>query len=56
MRITSRRGTIVFFLCLGIGLVTLHPTAAQHGVTWDEIDMNWYGDLGAEDAGVGLGC
>jgi stearoyl-CoA desaturase (delta-9 desaturase) len=20
-----------------------HPTAAQHGLTWYEVDMNWYG-------------
>ncbi|MGC2555774.1 MAG: acyl-CoA desaturase, partial [Candidatus Sulfotelmatobacter sp.] len=20
-----------------------HPTAAQHGFTWYEVDMNWYG-------------
>jgi len=36
MRITSRRGTIVFFLCLGIGLVTL---AVALNVGW--IILNW---------------
>lgn len=36
MRITSRRGTIVFFLCLGIGLVAL--TVALY-VGW--IILNW---------------
>jgi two-component system, OmpR family, sensor histidine kinase SenX3 len=36
MRITSRRGTIVFFLCLGIGLVAL---AVALNVGW--IILNW---------------
>lgn len=36
MRITSRRGTIVFFLCLGIGLVAL---AIALNVGW--IILNW---------------
>jgi signal transduction histidine kinase len=36
MRITSRRGTIVFFLCLGIGLVAL---AIALGTGW--IILNW---------------
>jgi len=36
MRITSRRGTIVFFLCLGIGLVGL---AVALNVGW--IILNW---------------
>ena len=36
MRITSRRGTIVFFLCLGIGLVAL---AVALGTGW--IILNW---------------
>jgi two-component system sensor histidine kinase SenX3 len=36
MRITSRRGTIVFFLCLGIGLVAL---AVALNVGW--ILLNW---------------
>jgi two-component system sensor histidine kinase SenX3 len=36
MRITSRRGTIVFFLCLGIGLVVL---AVALNVGW--IILNW---------------
>ena len=36
MRITSRRGTIVFFLCLGIGLVAL---AVALNVGW--IIVNW---------------
>jgi signal transduction histidine kinase len=36
MRITSRRGTIVFFLCLGIGLVAL---AVALNVGW--IIINW---------------
>ncbi len=36
MRITSRRGTIVFFLCLGIGLVIL---AVALNVGW--IILNW---------------
>jgi two-component system, OmpR family, sensor histidine kinase SenX3 len=36
MRITSRRGTIVFFLCLGIGLVSL---AVALNVGW--IILNW---------------
>ncbi len=36
MRITSRRGTIIFFLCLGIGLVAL---AVALNVGW--IILNW---------------
>jgi two-component system, OmpR family, sensor histidine kinase SenX3 len=36
MRITSRRGTIIFFLCLGIGLVAL---AVALGTGW--IILNW---------------
>jgi signal transduction histidine kinase len=36
MRITSRRGTIVFFLCLGVGLVAL---AVALNVGW--IILNW---------------
>jgi two-component system sensor histidine kinase SenX3 len=36
MRITSRRGTVVFFLCLGIGLVAL---AVALNVGW--IILNW---------------
>ena len=36
MRITSRRGTIVFFLCLGIGLVAL---AVALNVGW--VILNW---------------
>jgi len=36
MRISSRRGTIVFFLCLGIGLVAL---AVALNVGW--IILNW---------------
>src|SRR6266852_660016 len=36
MRITSRRGTKVFFLCLGIGLVAL---AVALGTGW--IILNW---------------
>src|SRR3989440_12861245 len=36
MRITSRRGTIVFFLCLGVGLVAL---AIALNVGW--IILNW---------------
>jgi len=36
MRITSRRGTLVFFLCLGIGLVAL---AVALNVGW--IILNW---------------
>ena len=36
MRITSRRGTIVFFLCLGIGLIAL---AVALNVGW--IILNW---------------
>src|SRR6202007_2497914 len=36
MRITSRRGTIVFFVCLGIGLVAL---AVALNVGW--IILNW---------------
>src|SRR2546430_9879020 len=36
MRITSRRGTIVFFLCLGIALVAL---AVAVGTGW--IMLNW---------------
>jgi len=36
MRITSRRGTIVFFLCLGIALVAL---AVALNVGW--IILNW---------------
>ena len=36
MRISSRRGTIVFFLCLGIGLVAL---AVALNVGW--ILLNW---------------
>jgi two-component system, OmpR family, sensor histidine kinase SenX3 len=36
MRITSRRGTIVFFVCLGIGLVSL---AVALNVGW--IILNW---------------
>src|SRR2546427_12897397 len=36
MRITSRRGTIVFFLCLGIGVVAL---AVALNVGW--IILNW---------------
>jgi len=36
MRITSRRGTIVFFVCLGIGLVGL---AVALNVGW--IILNW---------------
>jgi len=36
MRITSRRGTIVFFLCMGIGLVAL---AVALNVGW--IILNW---------------
>src|SRR3989440_8501649 len=36
MRITSRRGTIVFFLCLGIALVAL---AVALGTGW--IILNW---------------
>src|SRR5215472_13067523 len=36
MRITSRRGSIVFFLCLGIGLVAL---AVALNVGW--IILNW---------------
>src|SRR6202158_6152885 len=36
MRITSRRGTTVFFLCLGIGLVAL---AVALGTGW--IILNW---------------
>jgi len=36
MRISSRRGTIVFFLCLGIGLVAL---AVARNVSW--IILNW---------------
>ena len=36
MRITNRRGTIVFFLCLGIGLVAL---AIALGTGW--IILNW---------------
>src|SRR6202171_3071896 len=36
MRISSRRGTIVFFLCLGIGLVAL---AVSLNVGW--IILNW---------------
>ncbi len=36
MRISSRRGTIVFFLCLGIGLVAL---AVALNVSW--IILNW---------------
>ena len=36
MRITSRRGTVVFFLCLGIGLVAL---AVALGTGW--IILNW---------------
>src|SRR3981189_4002412 len=36
MRISSRRGTIVFFLCLGVGLVAL---AIALNVGW--IILNW---------------
>jgi signal transduction histidine kinase len=36
MRITSRRGTVVFFLCLGIGLVAL---AVALNVGW--VILNW---------------
>ncbi|HUO24132.1 MAG TPA: HAMP domain-containing sensor histidine kinase [Candidatus Aquilonibacter sp.] len=36
MRITSRRGTIIFFLCLGVGLVAL---AVALGTGW--IILNW---------------
>ena len=36
MRITSRRGTIVFFICLGIGLISL---AVALNVGW--IILNW---------------
>src|ERR1700692_149334 len=36
MRISSRRGTIVFFLCLGVGLVAL---AVALNVGW--IILNW---------------
>jgi signal transduction histidine kinase len=36
MRITSRRGTIIFFLCLGVGLVAL---AVALNVGW--IILNW---------------
>jgi two-component system sensor histidine kinase SenX3 len=36
MRITSRRGTVIFFLCLGIGLVAL---AIALGTGW--IILNW---------------
>jgi two-component system sensor histidine kinase SenX3 len=36
MRITSRRGTVVFFVCLGIGLVAL---AVALGTGW--IILNW---------------
>jgi signal transduction histidine kinase len=36
MRITSRRGTIVFFLCLGVGLIAL---AVALNVGW--IILNW---------------
>jgi two-component system, OmpR family, sensor histidine kinase SenX3 len=36
MRITSRRGTIVFFVCLGVGLVAL---AVALGTGW--IILNW---------------
>ena len=36
MRISSRRGTIVFFLCLGIGLIAL---AVALNVGW--IILNW---------------
>ena len=32
-----------------------HPTAAQHGFKWYEVDMNWYGIGALKDTRPGLG-
>jgi hypothetical protein len=57
MRITSRRGTIVFFVCLGIGLVAL---AVALNVGWiilnsREVGMLFLGGF-ALAFGIGRWC